>query len=67
MSVRVAEISQSPWPEMAGYDCDGQEIQHPAKFVVWTDEDTGDGMRFACPQHIGDWVISVWDRIDGDP
>jgi hypothetical protein len=50
---------------MAKSNCDGQEIDHTAEWVIWTEEETGDGMRFACDKHIGGWVMTVWERIDG--
>jgi hypothetical protein len=65
VSVLVAKISQSPWPELVG-ECDGGDDKHPAIWVVWTEQDTGDGMRFACGTHLGGWVEAVWDRIDGN-
>jgi hypothetical protein len=65
MPVLVSRINQSPWPEMAKSNCDGQEIDHTAEWVIWTEEETGDGMRFACDKHIGGWVMTVWERIDG--
>lgn len=68
MSVLVAKINQSPWPEMANRGCDGHDdAPHPAEWVVWTSQDTGDGMRFTCSSHLADWVITVWDRIEGWP
>jgi hypothetical protein len=65
MSVLVAKISQSPWPELAGW-CDGEVSAHSADWVIWTEQDTGDGMRFACGEHLGAWVAAIWDRIDGN-
>jgi hypothetical protein len=74
MSVLVAKIEQSPWPELADKPCDSRFIgagggllpgDHAAGWVIWTEQDTGDGMRLACGDHLGDWVESVWDRIDG--
>lgn len=63
MSVRVALVKDSPWPEMNDEPCmNGQDI-HPARWVVWTDEDTGDGMRFACDEHLAGWVMAVAARI----
>jgi hypothetical protein len=65
MSVLVAKIEQSPWPELDGWLCDNQFAEHPAGWVIWTEQDTHDGMRLSCGDHLGDWVESVWDRIDG--
>jgi hypothetical protein len=65
MSVLVARISQSPWPGMADSKCNGTTPVHPAEWVVWTEQVTGDSMRFTCGKHLGEWVTAVWDRIDG--
>ena len=65
MSVLVAKIDQSPWPELITRECDGEKDGHLATWVVWTEQDTGDGFRLACSDHLADWVITVWDRIDG--
>ena len=64
VSVLVARIDQSPWPEMTGCPCD-DDPGHVALWVIWTQQDTGDGMRFSCTLDLGSWVIAVWDRIDG--
>ena len=60
--VQVALISESPWPDLPAV-CDGSEDKHPAKWVVWTTTDTGDGMRTACDYDLGDWVQAVAGRL----
>jgi hypothetical protein len=64
--VLVARIEDSPWPELAGGGhCHGSEVAfpEPAGWVVWTEQDTGDGMRLACDDHLGDWVSTVYGRL----
>jgi hypothetical protein len=65
MSVLVAKIGQSPWPEFADTPCDRAGKNHPAAWAIWTEEDTGDGMRLTCDKHLAGWIGTVWDRIDG--
>jgi hypothetical protein len=64
--VCVALISESPWPEL-DRECDGygqpDDGCGPVIWVVWTDEDTGDGMRTACTKHLCAWVESVAARL----
>lgn len=60
--VLVALISESPWPDLDKV-CDGEKPEHEARWVIWTEEDTGDGMRQACDTHLGDWVSTVAARL----
>lgn len=65
--VLVAWVEDSPWPELAGENCHGGEGNEPASWVVWTERDTGDGMRLACNDCLGDWVSAVYGRLVGWP
>lgn len=60
--VLIALIADSPWPEDREA-CQGYEPEHAASFVIWTNVDTGDGMRYACGQHMGGWAQSVAARL----
>jgi hypothetical protein len=61
---RCAPILESPWPQEQGKPCDGHgEPRTPARYAVWTDEDTGDGYRLSCAECLGGWVDAVTVRI----
>jgi len=59
---RVAPILESPWPELHDCRCD-TDCGRTAKWVVWTDEDTGDGIRPSCAECLGGWVNAVTIRL----
>ena len=60
--VCAAPIEHSPWPELERL-CDGADTPHAATWVVWTNVDTGDGMRTTCEADLADWIIAVGRRL----
>jgi hypothetical protein len=65
--VLAAPIAESPWPEGKGEICAGSGYPdnpaHPAAWVVWTNVDTGDGMRYTCIGCLAGWITTVGARI----
>jgi hypothetical protein len=66
--VQVARILESPWPEWDGRPCDciHRTGAVEARYVVWTEEDTGDGPRVSCGACLPDWVDCVTVRLTVD-